>query len=1130
MRKKSLLARQIPFMALLFFFGNIITATVIGQGIFSDSTWKFSNPRQFGFTVLDVAYASDNRVIAVGDGGGIAISNNGGLNWRYGSFTFQLPSGEIIKPYFSDVHCPSANTAYAVGNEGCMAKTIDGGTTWTLVNTPLSANRRNINTVWFINENKGYIGGQFNTDDSIPKLYTTNNGGATWDSLNAPIGGVSVYGYVANASFAPIQSTITAKNKEIYRIEFSSPTNGYITGGSSQLYPEFPSVDGATCLPDGFTSASGSSDAALVWRYSNGVLTDYSISKEKLGYTGIEDNPVVCDTRFRSVDPQFQLYRAINIINDSTLIILSFNNNIALKIFTGKNDSTLNVNIAGLYEKGRYEILNFPYPPAGATPIPPVQVLNASNPYVLKRAANGKLFATSGSNFFSPENQMWTSIDTGRNWLPERNLPSGQNFSEGSTWSLDISPSGKFIALGQNGVVADSIPGGSWRSNYLSVPLDAFHSDAAFLDCNNGILTGGSAITVTEDGGNTWIDRNRPDFSASFYRIEGLSFVSIDKVYFAVTNGIVYTSPDRGQTLDPSYANFDYQMMDVSAVGNDSVWAVGYSQFSLPFDSIRSKVFRSYDGGNNWEAVGDFPIGGFDIPFLSNIVFPSRRIGYVAGSRNAVYRTTDGGTTWTSINPFPALNEAPPSGPFSYVRYEKIIALSDSVVFVIGNMYTDVGVKRVYRSTDAGNTWTDITGNLDILRPIGNLNSIAMHDANSGYVMIGSTLFKTTDGGLTWLNDDAPVNAIMEAINFFPSKAPAGVPMKNRRLFVSGGSFFGGAPIMEYGAASNTGLTANEVVVQPDCSQPTSGSITLSNTSGGFGAYTYSIGGGPFQPGNSFGNLAQGTYQVSIKDAFCASRTVDVVVPFNDNLVMQAQPADTTVCIGATVSLVATSLPNTTFTWSPPDGLSATDISNPVATASQDEEYIVTGILNGCERKDTVNIHTKAGPVVDAGPDRTIIEGGSVQLSGTVTSAYSSVLWNPAGSLSNPAILTPVATPSSTTTYTLTVVSTDGCISSDRVEIEVVPDCIKVLNAFTPNGDGINDKWVIAKGSCFNQIKVKVVNRYGSVVYSTDSYQNDWNGNYKGKPLPDGTYYYVIEFKLINGRTYTKKGDVTILR
>ncbi len=61
-------------------------------------------------------------------------------------------------------------------------------------------------------------------------------------------------------------------------------------------------------------------------------------------------------------------------------------------------------------------------------------------------------------------------------------------------------------------------------------------------------------------------------------------------------------------------------------------------------------------------------------------------------------------------------------------------------------------------------------------------------------------------------------------------------------------------------------------------------------------------------------------------------------------------------------------------------------------------------------------------------------------------------------------------------------------------------------------------------------VTAQVYNRYGTKVYESNNYVNDWDGTYNGKPLPDATYYYVLNFNLINGCGLTLKGDVTILR
>jgi gliding motility-associated-like protein len=1128
MRKNFIQKNFTLYLAVVFALLTSVAHSQVGQGFYNTTNWKFSNPKQFGFTILDVDFLDNSNVIAVGNDGGIAKSTDGGANWTYGPFTFVNAAGQRTKSSLTDIHYVSSNVAYAVGSAGCMAKTTDGGTTWNFIKTPLFGNSRNINTCWFLNENKGYIAGQFNTADSIPKLYFTNNGGATWDSLNAPIGGKTVVGYINNPNLPPLAWDIDAKGKEIYRIEFTDENTGYILGSGSSLFPKFPSAVAATCLPTGATSTTGSNNASLVWKFKNGTLTDYSLSKERMGYTGINTNTITCTTTFGSITPQSQLFKALSIINDSTIVVMSFNNNIVVKIKTGVNDSTLNVNLPGVYEKGKYEMLNFPFPPtagpnAGPS-IPNPQVLLASNPYTIKKAANGKLFAP--ANF----GNLWTSVDTGRNWIQEKSLPQGQNFSNNATWAMDISPSGKFLTMGANGVVADSTAGGVFQSTYRSIPLSASHSDAEFPDCNNGILAGGSSITVTEDGGNTWIDKNRPDFAASFYNIGGLAYPTLTKSYFAVSNGVVYVSTDKGTTLDPAYSNFNFQMLDVAAIGNDTVWAVGYSQFSVPAASRTSGVFRSIDGGATWTAISGFPVGT-TAPNLSRMSFASRNVGYLAGTRNSIYKTTDGGTTWSSINPFPALNEAPTGFPSAFISYKEIQAIDENTVFAIGNMFTSTGVKRVYKSMDGGTTWTDITGNIPALLPVGNIIGLNMHDANKGYVTAGSSLFKTIDGGTTWTMDMAPINSLFETMAFSPRTVPAGIPFENRKLIVSGFSApVANGTIMEYGNPTNIAVNTTEVVTNTNCSTANAGSIVI-NATGGLPPYSYSINGGTFQAGNSFTGLTQGNYTIAVKDAFCGLLTKTIAVSFTNNLTVAVSPADTTVCAGAPVQLVASAVAGATYAWSPSTGLSATNISNPVATANNNTTYTVTATLGSCVKTGTANFIIKASPAISAGADKTIVAGDAVMLEGNVFAGAGSILWSPSATLNNATSLTPLANPVATTTYTLTVKDNNNCISTDNATVTVLPYCIKINNAFTPNGDGINEKWIVTNGSaCTAQIGAKVYNRYGNLVYSNDNYSNDWDGTYKGKPVPDATYYYVLTYRLINGKIVILKGDVTILR
>ncbi|MGI4749813.1 MAG: gliding motility-associated C-terminal domain-containing protein [Janthinobacterium lividum] len=83
-------------------------------------------------------------------------------------------------------------------------------------------------------------------------------------------------------------------------------------------------------------------------------------------------------------------------------------------------------------------------------------------------------------------------------------------------------------------------------------------------------------------------------------------------------------------------------------------------------------------------------------------------------------------------------------------------------------------------------------------------------------------------------------------------------------------------------------------------------------------------------------------------------------------------------------------------------------------------------------------------------------------------------------------------------------------------------------NVITPNGDGRNDTWVIKNIDQYPHNSVKVMDKSGNVIYSQQGYANDWGGTYNNGPLPQGTYYYVVDFG--EGLDLVFKGFITIVR
>ena len=175
---------------------------------------------------------------------------------------------------------------------------------------------------------------------------------------------------------------------------------------------------------------------------------------------------------------------------------------------------------------------------------------------------------------------------------------------------------------------------------------------------------------------------------------------------------------------------------------------------------------------------------------------------------------------------------------------------------------------------------------------------------------------------------------------------------------------------------------------------------------------------------------------------------------------------------------------------------------------------------------ETVIVHDY--PVVNAGPDMFVLQDGTGTINATATGNGLQYAWLPVLYLDSPNVLKPkVIFPQDDITYTLTVTGLGGCQSTDQVFVKVLKTP-QVPNAFSPNGDGINDRWNIKYLESYPGCTVEVFNRQGQLVFaSTDGYTKPWDGTNKGNVLPVGTYYYVIDPK--NGRKKLS-GSITILR
>lgn len=171
-----------------------------------------------------------------------------------------------------------------------------------------------------------------------------------------------------------------------------------------------------------------------------------------------------------------------------------------------------------------------------------------------------------------------------------------------------------------------------------------------------------------------------------------------------------------------------------------------------------------------------------------------------------------------------------------------------------------------------------------------------------------------------------------------------------------------------------------------------------------------------------------------------------------------------------------------------------------------------------------IKVHDKPG--VSAGADRVIFSGDTAHFNPIVSGEDVSWQWSPPNGLSDASLLEPVASPLKTIRYNLFAVSRYGCKNEDTVWVKVVAGNF-VPTAFTPNNDGLNDRWRIPYLDPVLNASVHVYNRYGQLVYSAEGVTVNWDGTLHGAPQPTGTYVYHIKFK--NGRR-DLKGTFLLLR
>lgn len=262
--------------------------------------------------------------------------------------------------------------------------------------------------------------------------------------------------------------------------------------------------------------------------------------------------------------------------------------------------------------------------------------------------------------------------------------------------------------------------------------------------------------------------------------------------------------------------------------------------------------------------------------------------------------------------------------------------------------------------------------------------------------------------------------------------------------------------------------------------------------------------------------------------------------PKRDSVKIEVRSADAffikppvSICKNKTVQLNASG--GDIYTWSPSGSLNNDTIPNPIASPGTTTPYAVSIVDTVCgfssNLSTTVTILPPPNIIARSSNDVNCSIAQS-QLSATGAATYS---WSPASTLNNPRLANPIATPTTSTTYTVTGTDYAGCSNTDTTVVKVSFTFNRgggywMPSAFTPNNDGKNDCYGIKYWGNITQLEFSIYNRWGERVFYTTHPSQCWDGKYKGIPQERGAFVYMIRANTSCNSDVFRKGTLVLIR
>lgn len=277
-------------------------------------------------------------------------------------------------------------------------------------------------------------------------------------------------------------------------------------------------------------------------------------------------------------------------------------------------------------------------------------------------------------------------------------------------------------------------------------------------------------------------------------------------------------------------------------------------------------------------------------------------------------------------------------------------------------------------------------------------------------------------------------------------------------------------------------------------------------------------------------------YYVRSRNADGCTAIDSVVVRNAEIRVSRVTPLD--LCSNVNRAITISNLTNrpVTVVWSPTSILvSGQGTLTPTVKVTADGTLIGTYTnAAGCRLVDTIVLRARSVDASAMALPKTIYVDEMVNLTATPTGSTYRYQWTPAATVTSPNSATTTASPKETTTYIVKITDQFGCEDTASVVVNVLtPQCAEpfvfVPRAFTPNGDGLNER-VFVRGDYLTEMEFVIYNRWGEQVFVTRERDQGWDGTHKGAAVCPDVYGYYVKGKCKKGEDFFIKGNITVLK